>query len=114
MGIAEAIINEFSCYYQADELGVVQAEAFWRDVLPQLTWSSAVRLRREVGTEGEATLIAALRAMRDDSSHPLVGGIEHATNFRWTDDPLDWALFGKILDQIIANIINPRTTSKTA
>ena len=86
MSAREALLQEFSSYYQADEL-----PTFLYDGLDQRVDGSARRLARRLGDDsGQAS--ALLREAAADRAHSFIEEIEDATVYGWTGDDEDWIL----------------------
>lgn len=100
LDLHKALEHEFVCYFNGDELPVVHSEAFLASV-PQRAWASAHRLRRAVGEDKVAELIDVLQALKEEPDGTLMSVIAARSLVGWQDDPQDWAVFQKLLDQLI-------------
>jgi hypothetical protein len=49
-------------------------------------------------------LQALLRAIRADPRHPLVQQIEAETQVEWSDDPVTWSVFQRLMDLLLQAI----------
>lgn len=98
MNEEEILLNEFGCYYLADELPSIAPEhlASW---LPAWAQASAQRLSADAGAEGTPRLLELLRAVRADRDHPLVARLSRESNIPWRDDDA-WPGLQAILDEI--------------
>lgn len=96
----EALDQEFSCYYNGDEIGFVRSESFCA-TLPQRAWASARRLRHAVGENRLPELIDVLESLKAEPHGPLMCKLMEGSLTWWTDDPQDWAVFQALVDQII-------------
>ncbi len=100
--LRKAVDDEFSCYYQADELPHPWTEKVLQTYLPAQAKESASRLRRAVGEEHVAALVQLLSDLREDTNHPLVSCIGHSTGLLWSDDTKDWQVFQRLIELIIS------------
>lgn len=108
-----AIDNEFTCYYQIDELPGPWNEEVLSTELPRRAWKSAVRLRQAVGEANVPALVQMLSDMQRDPGHPMVSMIGGYTRFIWTDDPEDWRVFQLLMELIITNLSKKSSDSAT-
>jgi hypothetical protein len=98
------LVNEFSLYYQSDEIASVQAPGFSSSILPVMAQASATRMARALGPDGRDALIATLQAMRADRTHPLVWEVSGVTNLMWSDEAETWVAFQELMDLLVANL----------
>ena len=96
----KALEQEFVCYWNGDELPAVQSEAFLSS-LPQRAWASAHRLRRAVGEDRVGELLDVLRSLKEEPGGVLMSVIAGRSQISWQDDPQDWAVFQRVVDQLI-------------
>ena len=80
----QAVEQEFSCYYLADELS-----PDWEDDLPALASASARRLRGLVSQQCLGDLVRLLNTAAADPTHPVSAALESAMMSDWSD-PDDW------------------------
>lgn len=98
-----AIESEFVCYYNGDEIGFVNNDAF-RISMPRRAWDSAHRLRHAVGDDKLVELIGNLEFLRANADAPQMINLMEASLTWWADDPQDWAVFQDLVDRIIKNL----------
>jgi hypothetical protein len=86
----DVLLDEFSTYYQADELPL-----FIETGLSEWVDDSAARI---VNFHADVAPQAAdlLRNMASDPAHPLLETIAAQTTFGWNGDPHSWEVFQKL------------------
>jgi methionine salvage enolase-phosphatase E1 len=93
----DAVVNEFVCYYQADELPQVLS-----DVTGHAD-DSAERLVEELGPSASQVAVM-LRELADDQRHPLVYRIQGEIRYKWYRTDRDWAAFRVLVRRIADRI----------
>jgi hypothetical protein len=96
----KALEHEFVCYFNGDELPVVHSEAFLA-TLAERAWASGLRLRHAVGEDKVAELIGVLQSLKEEPEGTLMSVIAGRSQVSWQDDPQDWAVFQRLVEQLI-------------
>lgn len=94
----DALLDEFTAYYTADEL-----PGFIDDHLLEHGGDSAARLVHILG-DGAAELPDLLREMAADPGHRLVETIGMQTQYDWNGDPESWEKFQRLARHIADHI----------
>jgi hypothetical protein len=102
--LQQLIDQEFSCYYMSDELPAAWDESFMEKELPKMARRSAVRLKHELKGENPQELIELLVTASQDPNHSMVQMICDATLIDWPEEPEDWSVLQKLLNQIAMNL----------
>ncbi|MCE9572196.1 MAG: hypothetical protein K8W52_03485 [Deltaproteobacteria bacterium] len=101
MSAEQIVLDEFGCYYLADDLDV--GPGLIHEV-PALAAASAERLALALGAADRAPVIALLRELRDDPAHRLHRTIGHQTLLRWSSHDWLFRIFQQIADEIIIRL----------
>jgi len=101
--LQQLVRREFSCQYMSDELPPWD-ESFMEKELPEMARRSAVRLKHELKGENLQELIELLETASQDPNHSMVQMICDATLIDWPEQPDDWSVLQKILNQIAMNL----------
>jgi len=102
--VEDLLMNEVGAYWLGEELGDVTWTSLVEDRLPGLAAQAAARLRYTVGEDRRPELQALLRAIRADPRHPLAQQIEAETQVEWSDDPVTWSVFQRLMDLLLQAI----------
>ena len=97
--INDALRDEFSCHYLADELPPQWDDAFLTQRLPARAEASAVRLRHKVGDDHAPALATLLREAASAPDHAVVAMICDVTSIDGTNGA-DWPVLQRLLRQI--------------
>ena len=97
--IDDALRDEFSCHYLADELPPQWDDAFLTQRLPARAEASAMRLLHKVGDDHAPALATLLREAASAPDHTVVAMICDVTSVDWTDGA-DWPVLQRLLRQI--------------
>ena len=100
MSPQQIVLDEFAAHYHGDELGPDVVERS----LDRMAAASAERMRFATKSKGRAELTALLAELRDHRDHPLHGQISDHTLLSWTADDADFALFGRLVNAMIAGL----------
>lgn len=97
----EILLDEFGCYYLADEIGVGQQ---FLSRLDEFASDSAVRLVEEAGPSGIGGVVELLERLRDERSHPLHDAIAAASLICWNEDDYMLGIFRQFVDALVAKL----------
>jgi hypothetical protein len=101
--LQQLVRREFSCQYMSDELPAWD-ESFLEEELPEMAKRSAVRLKHELKGENPQELIELLETASQDPNHSMIQMICDATLIDWPEEPEDWSVLQKLLNQIARNL----------
>ncbi len=105
----EIILNEFDCYYQADEMPSWGAE--FPAYLADRAVDSAQRVIWDAGREGALGVAELLRFLAHDRDHPVLEQIVSETLIGW-NDPDEWPVFQELAKRIAREIDAKLASSK--
>ena len=97
--IDDALRDEFSCHYLADELPPQWDDMFLTQRLPARADASAKRLHHKVGDDQAPKLATQLREAASSQHHTVVAMICDVTSIDWTEEA-DWPVLQRLLRQI--------------
>jgi hypothetical protein len=100
----QALGQEFSAYYNADELVLKADDA---EGIDRQAEDSADRLSRMVGAGQVESLADSLDEARLDPNGPLIALIRKETNLAWAEGG-DWPLLQALLERIAAHVRSGR------
>ena len=103
MTAADAIVEEFGTRYHGD---IIRVDDRFRENLPTTARKSARRL----AATGAADLVDTVAALKQ-KNNPLLRRIEDESLIDWTDDELTWTIFGELIDHLIENINQLRSSA---
>jgi hypothetical protein len=95
----DIILDELGRHYLGDEL---RLDATFADAIPSMAAASAARIAEM--SRDLASVIGLLRELRADRAHPLLATIGEQTLLWWHEDDAAWRLFGRLIDEIVANL----------